>query len=208
MPSCSSSRTSALRRRSPSGSSHDRRADRGRTTATKLSGIQPPTPYLGVEPLALVFALPLPRRSSVALRLCVAPLLLIAAGALAWLACGGREEARPDLAFVSARDGDYAIYEMDVDGEAQHGDRPRTPTSSQAACSSRSSRRRLPMAPRSLFWSRRNGTFDIFVMNADGTGPRRDSTSTTGQRLSHRTRAPKTRTGSHSIRAVLAARSM
>ena len=32
---------------------------------------------------------------------------------------GGDEEARPDLAFVSTRDGDYSIYEMNADGGAQ-----------------------------------------------------------------------------------------
>ena len=32
---------------------------------------------------------------------------------------GGNVEARPDLAFVSTRDGDYSVYEMNADGGAQ-----------------------------------------------------------------------------------------
>ncbi len=39
---------------------------------------------------------------------------------IAGAGCGGSEEARPDLAFVSTRDGDYAIFEMNADGGAQH----------------------------------------------------------------------------------------
>ena len=34
--------------------------------------------------------------------------------------CGGSTEARPDLAFVSTRDGDYAVFEMNADGEGQN----------------------------------------------------------------------------------------
>ena len=44
---------------------------------------------------------------------------------IAGAGCGGSEEARPDLAFVSTRDGDYAIFEMNADGGAQHRLTPR-----------------------------------------------------------------------------------
>ena len=42
--------------------------------------------------------------------------------------CGGDEQARPDLAFVSTRDGDYAIFEMNADGGAQQRLTPREST--------------------------------------------------------------------------------
>ena len=35
--------------------------------------------------------------------------------------CGGDDDARADLAFVSTRDGDYAIFEMNANGGASVG---------------------------------------------------------------------------------------
>lgn len=100
--------------------------------------------------------------------------LLIAASALLLAGCGGSEEGDADLVFVSTRDGEYAIY---------------------AASSSGGKERRLTDAdvdsstPQGLFFqaepawspdgrtiafaSKRSGTFDLYAMNADGSGTRR-----------------------------------
>ena len=86
--------------------------------------------------------------------------------------CGGSDEARPDLAFVSTRDGDYAIFEMNADGGAQRRLTPREDNGS-------SSPARLFFqiepawsrdASQIAFSSRRSGTFDLYVMNSDGAG--------------------------------------
>jgi Tol biopolymer transport system component len=88
--------------------------------------------------------------------------------------CGGEDEARSDLAFVSTRDGDYAIYVMGADGDGQ-----RRLTEHDASATSPA---RLffqiepawsPDATRIAFTSRRAGDFDVYVMDADGTGTRR-----------------------------------
>jgi Tol biopolymer transport system component len=104
--------------------------------------------------------------------------VLCAAVAVVLAGCGGDEEARPDLAFVSSRDGDYAIFEMNADGGAQHrltvgGAEVTSPArlffQIEPAWS--------PDGRRIAFSSRRSGTFDIYVMNADGTGTRRLTSS-------------------------------
>ena len=88
--------------------------------------------------------------------------------------CGGGDDGRADLAFVSTRDGDYAIYAMNADGGHERRLTPRdvsNPTSPQElffqiepAWS--------PDGSEIAFASRRNGSYDIFVMEADGTGTR------------------------------------
>lgn len=94
--------------------------------------------------------------------------------ALVLSACGGSDERRADLLLVSTRDGDYAIYSMNADG----GKRERL-TEAEGD----------PSSPQGLFFqiepawspdggqiafaSKRGGSFDIYVMNADGTGTRR-----------------------------------
>ena len=104
--------------------------------------------------------------------LIVAP--LAAAAVLLLAGCFGGGDGSADLAFVSTRDGDYAIYVMNVDGGNQ-----RRLTPSDVA---------NPTSPQELFFqiepawspdgseiafaSRRNGTYDIYVMSADGTGTR------------------------------------
>ena len=106
-------------------------------------------------------------------RLALAALAAIVLGAVA--GCGGDGEARPDLLFVSTRDGDYAIFEMNADGSAQHRLTPRE-------VGDVTSTRRLffqvnpawsPDATRIAFASQRSSSFDVYVMNADGTGTRR-----------------------------------
>lgn len=90
---------------------------------------------------------------------------------IAGAGCGGREEARPDLAFVSTRDGDYAIFEMNADGGAQHRLTSReVDASSPAKLYFQIEPAWSPDGSRIAFSSRRSGTFDLYVMNTDGTG--------------------------------------
>jgi len=104
----------------------------------------------------------------------VALVALVASAAVAFAGCGGDdEEARPDLVFVSSRDGDYSIYEMNADGGGQ-GRLTDAETDSatpeglffQVEPAWASDGKRI------AFSSRRSGSFDIYVMNADGTGTR------------------------------------
>ena len=101
--------------------------------------------------------------------------VLCAAVAVVVSGCGGDEEARPDLAFVSTRDGDYAIFEMNADGGAQNRLTPREGDldSSPAKLFFQIDPAWSPDATQIAFASRRAGTFDLFVMNADGRGTRR-----------------------------------
>jgi Tol biopolymer transport system component len=99
--------------------------------------------------------------------------VVAALAALLVAGCGGssRPKGPPAMVFVSVKDGDYAIFGADADGEnasrltRQKGD-PSTPTGlffqEQPAWS--------PDGQKIAFSSGRDGTPHIFVMNADGTG--------------------------------------
>jgi len=86
----------------------------------------------------------------------------------------GSKQGPTDVAFVSTRDGDYAIYGMAADGgqvrrlTQEKGD-PATPRGLvfqiQPAWS--------PDGERIAFASRRDGQGHLFVMNADGSGTKR-----------------------------------
>lgn len=96
---------------------------------------------------------------------------VVAAVVLGSAGCAGDEEARPDLAFVSTRDGDYAIFEMNADGGGQ---RRLTPSEGEVTSPARlffqTEPAWSPDGARFAFSSRRSGNFDVYVMNADGTG--------------------------------------
>jgi len=116
-------------------------------------------------------------------------LLVVGTAALGLVACGGAGEARPDLAFVSTRDSDYAIYEMNADGAAQHRLTDVDPdSSSPAALFFQIEPAWSPDGTTIAFSSRRAGTFDIYVMNADGTETR--ALTSTKEDDSHPTWSP------------------
>lgn len=98
-----------------------------------------------------------------------------AAAALAVAGCGGSSpKGSPALAFVSVKDGDYAIFGADADGShdrrltKEKGD-PSTPSGLffqlQPAWS--------PDGTTIAFVSAREGTPHVYVMNADGSGTKR-----------------------------------
>ena len=105
----------------------------------------------------------------------LAGVLVAIVTAIVGAGCGGSDEARPDLAFVSTRDGDYAIFEMNADGGAQRRLTPRESTgaSSPARLFFQIEPAWSPDASKIAFSSRRSGTSDIYVMNADGSGTQR-----------------------------------
>ena len=100
--------------------------------------------------------------------------LLALGTAILLAACGGSDDSDLDLAFVSTRDGDYAIYAMSASGGGQHrltdahGD-PATPSGlffqTEPAWS--------PDGNTIAFASKRSGTFRLYAMSSDGSGTRR-----------------------------------
>jgi Tol biopolymer transport system component len=115
-----------------------------------------------------------PRRTPVVARLLVGAALVVAGFTLV-IACGGDDETTGlDLAFVSTRDGDYAIYRMSGDGKGErrvtdHAADSSTPESLFFQVEPAWS----PDGTKIAFSSRRSGSYDVYVMNADGTGTRR-----------------------------------
>jgi Tol biopolymer transport system component len=90
------------------------------------------------------------------------------AAAVALLAGCGGDATSPDIAFVSSRDGDYAIFTMAADGG---GERRLTEVEGAAEESLffQIDPAWSPDGARIAFASGRSGTSDIYVMNADGT---------------------------------------
>ncbi len=96
----------------------------------------------------------------------------IALAALALLGgCGGDEATSPDLAFVSTRAGDYAIYVMSRDGKGQRRLTDHdVDVSSSAALFFQVDPAWSPDGTKIAFSSRRSGSNDLYVMDADGSG--------------------------------------
>jgi TolB protein len=94
-------------------------------------------------------------------------------------ACGGSDSPRPDLVLVSTRDGDYALYELDADGERQRrltdGE---TSSSGEESLFFQVDPAWSPDGSLIAFSSRRESSFDLYTMRADGTGTRRLTSAT------------------------------
>ena len=87
--------------------------------------------------------------------------------------CGGNGHPRPDLIFVSTRDGDYAIYAMNADGTRQKRLTSAEPDpSSPSGLFFQIDPAWSPDGTKIAFASKRAGTFDIYGMSADGSGTR------------------------------------
>jgi len=98
----------------------------------------------------------------------VAGCLLLVAG------CGGSGPPGDAIAFVSTRDGDYAIFGMNADGSAQGRltDERGDPSTAEGV-EFQTDPAWSPDGTRIAFASAREGSFDIYVMSADGTGTTR-----------------------------------
>ena len=111
--------------------------------------------------------------------------LVVTAAVVASLAgCGGGGSSSADIAFVSSRDGDYAIYVMSADGK---GERRLTKKDQEGVTEGESVFFQIdpawsPDATKIAYASVRAGSPDIYVMNADGTG---DDTAHVGQGERH-----------------------
>lgn len=104
---------------------------------------------------------------------------VVAVSVLVMAGCGSSASPRPDIAFVSSRDGDYAIFGMNADGGRQkrlthERGNPATPKGLFFQVNPAWSTDGMRIA----FASRRDGPSHIFVMGADGSGTQR-LTSTT-----------------------------
>jgi Tol biopolymer transport system component len=103
--------------------------------------------------------------------------------------CGGGDESSSDLAFVSSRDGDYAIFVMDASGG---GERRLTASEGEVEATESPFFQVEPAwsadGSRIAFVSGRTGSADIYVMSADGSGTTRLTTTT--QNDSHPTWDP------------------
>jgi Tol biopolymer transport system component len=100
--------------------------------------------------------------------------LLVAGAALLLAACGGTKQPAPDLAFVTSRDGAYSIYLMsaDGDGESQLTEDGEGDSSSPEGLFFQIDPAWSPDGDEIAFASKRGGSFDIFVVAADGTRER------------------------------------
>jgi len=116
-----------------------------------------------------------PRLRSVLVGAAAACLLLVGG-------CGGSAAPGDAIAFVSTRDGYYAIFGMDADGSHQgrltgdHGDDGQ-PAGAAFQIDPAYSRD----GSRIAFASARSGDLDVYVMNADGSGTRRVTTAARNQ---------------------------
>ena len=101
--------------------------------------------------------------------------VVVSAATLLATGCGSSGSPRPDLIFVSSRDGDYALFGMNADGSRQkrlsheQGD-----PSTSGGVLFQTEPAWSPDGREIAFASRRDGTAThLFVMRADGSGTRR-----------------------------------
>ena len=100
--------------------------------------------------------------------------LLALGTALLLAACGDSKSDDHDLLFVSTRDGDYAIYATSADGGKgkrltdEEGD-----SSTPEGLFFQTDPAWSPDGTAIAFASKRSGSFDLYVMKADGSGTRR-----------------------------------
>jgi Tol biopolymer transport system component len=94
-------------------------------------------------------------------------------------ACGGSSKPRPDLVLVSTRDGDYAIYALNADGGNQRrlSSQPEPDLTSPRDLYFQVQPAWSPTGSQIAFASGRSGSFDIYVMSADGSSTRRLSST-------------------------------
>ena len=85
--------------------------------------------------------------------------------------CGGDDAASPDIAFVSSRDGEYAIFTMGADGKGEHRLTPREGEAPEGeSVFWQIDPAWSPDGAKIAFVSARTGAPHVYVMNADGTG--------------------------------------
>lgn len=93
------------------------------------------------------------------------------ASAFLLAACGGDASEGSDIAFVSTRDGDYAVFAMSASGGGEHRISEAQPDSSEKTVLFFAVEPAWsPDGTAIAFSSRRSKSFDIEVMSADGTG--------------------------------------
>jgi Tol biopolymer transport system component len=99
--------------------------------------------------------------------------LLPLGAALLLAACGGSEEADPDLVVVSTRDRDYALYAVSTSGggEQRLTDADVDPSTPEGLFF-QTDPAWSPDGGTIAFASARAGTFDLYTMDADGSGTR------------------------------------
>src|SRR5262245_61259298 len=99
---------------------------------------------------------------------------LAASAALLASGCGSSSSPRPDIAFVSTRDGDYAIFGMNADGSRQKRlTHERGDPSTAKGLFFQVDPAWSPDGKQIAYASRRDGVQHIFVMRADGSGTTR-----------------------------------
>jgi Tol biopolymer transport system component len=117
-------------------------------------------------------------------------LVAVPLAALALVGCGGGGSGSPDLAFVSSRDGDYAIFVMSADGG---GERRLTEVGDEGGADGSPFFQIEPAwsadGTKLAFASGRSGNSDIYVMRADGTGT--EQLTSTDQNDTHPTWSPE-----------------
>ncbi|MCS7006303.1 MAG: hypothetical protein RMM28_00820 [Thermoleophilia bacterium] len=99
--------------------------------------------------------------------------LLAVCLSLALAGCGSEGPPRPDLVFVSTRDGDYALFAMDADGSRETRLTPAPSSDEPRSLYFQIEPAWSPDGRWIAFASRRGASFDLYAMRADGTGTRR-----------------------------------